>query len=212
MHVNDPRRKLSLVKEDSEKRALQSLLDIISGGFGFNFLVADGHVVEIQLVACGLSRIPRQLLDFPHLHRLHLENNAIKSFRFLGTINTLQELYLRNNQLTEATNWAELPPLQILDAAENHIQSLLPFASMPSLQFLNLADNQISSIPPLLVLTNLKILNLSSNPIEKLQNIHTLEHLTQVHLQNTKLPPNETAIASGPMDTIKAYCKSQEQA
>jgi Leucine-rich repeat (LRR) protein len=211
MYTNDPKRKLAQIHNDAEKWVIQSLMDIISGAFGFNFIVANGTVVELQMVACGLSRIPKPIVELPNLIRLHLEANQIKSLRYLDQIKTLKQLDLKQNLLEDVSLLATLPNLQILNVAENRISTLQSFSELRMLESLDISRNQITELIQLPHLNRLKNLDISVNPITSLTNLHTLESLNKINLQGLQLTGEDLAVSKKDILAIKQYCQRKQK-
>ena len=210
MYYN-PKKKLTQIHSPEEIRGVRSLMDILENDFGFNYVVVNGSVVEVQLVSAGLALIPRQLGYFPQLFKLQLQSNRIKKLRNLERCKHLGILNLSDNQLTgDALKeiGKSAPQLVSLDLSLNQVDSLLSFQSLEILEFLNLADNKIHEIAPVRF-SRLKYLDLSGNPITSLQNVHLWEHLINLKLDATKLHPEEQTIYRQGMEAIKNYCQKK---
>jgi Leucine-rich repeat (LRR) protein len=211
MQINDPRRKLQQIKNENEKRAILSLLDIVEGAFGVNFTVNNGTIVELQMVATNLGRIPLAITELPNLYRLHLEANKIKSLRYLDMSKTLKILDLSQNQISDVSLLEKLPNLQALNIADNHLSSLNSIANCRYLENLNASNNQIQEISLLPNLNRLKFLDLSGNPIQKLRNLHVLESLMKINLQNTSLQGEDLQVSTRDIQALKEYCRRMKE-
>ena len=132
-----------------ERRVIQSLMEIIENNFGFNYILKDGHVVEIQMVATGLVVIPRQFREFEFLYKVQLPSNKIKRLRNIEPLSKTTIFNLSDNQLTSTgiINLAECPQITSLNLSMNSIESMAPFTGMANLESLDLSNNYIAEIP-----------------------------------------------------------------
>ena len=210
MYYN-PKKKLTQIASPEEVRAVRSLMDILENDFGFNYVVVNGSVVEVQLVSASLALIPRQLGYLPQLFKLQLQSNHIKKLRNLDRCKALGILNLSDNLLTGIALKdiaKSSPQLTSLDLSLNQIDSLLPFQRLEILESLNLADNKISTIAPIRF-SKLKYIDLSGNPITELTNMHLWEHLINVKLDIDNLPNEEQEIYQQGVEAIQAYCREK---
>jgi hypothetical protein len=185
--MNDSSEKIKLITDLYQRNAIKSLMDLISGEFGFNFSVNNGNVVEIQMVACGLTKVPS----------------------ILGAFNQLQILFLQSNKIKAMKNLQKLIHLRSLNLSDNHIENITEIGILKSLEEIDLSINQIKMIPALTQLNRLKKLNLSGNPIQKLRNLHVLESLTELGIERLPLNPEEKEIGKKGITAIKDYCRTK---
>jgi Leucine-rich repeat (LRR) protein len=211
MSRNDPLHRIHQIKDETERWAIKSLLDIIAGSFGMNFVISEGRVIELQMVASGLSAIPRQIKEFRFLKRLHLEANQIKKLRVIENLPSIEFLDISQNQLSDLSLLAQLPLLKSLNVSENQLLSLDSINQIKSLESLNLANNKITEIIPLSNLVDLRYLDLSGNPITSISNLHTLDKLIQIKLKNKYIKGEEEQILEQPIEKIKNYCRIKEK-
>ncbi|MCF2141064.1 MAG: leucine-rich repeat domain-containing protein [Candidatus Lokiarchaeota archaeon] len=206
---NNPQRNLRQIRSSEEKRVIKSIMEMIEQNFGFNYIVVDGHVVEVQLISAGIAIIPRQLKYLPYLKKLQLPSNHLKKLRNLDGCKTLNMLNLHDNRLTNATlrPLEALTQLKVLDLSQNEIEGWENIDHLYSLESLILEDNLIKNIPAL-DLPQLKILDLRGNPISKLENLHLFENLVDLRLDASKLSEKEQKAYEQGIEAIKDYCSS----
>lgn len=209
MPLNDPRERIKLIHKEEERKGILSLLDIIEGSFGLDYIVSHGTVIELRMVSCGLVSIPRSLGLFPNLSKIQLQENKIRHIKNLAFCGQLQILNLANNEIkTDEIRYLEnLQYLRTLDLSFNQIEDLAPFNKLKELQILNLSENEITTIPQLNALSRLKTLDLTGNPIQKIENIHVLERLTELKLTPNLLPEEEQRVLNRNIESIKEYCR-----
>jgi Leucine-rich repeat (LRR) protein len=207
MHHN-PTKKLKLIRDPMERRVIQSLMQIIENNFGFDYIIKDGHVVEIQMVSTGLAVIPRQFQDFEHLYKVQLPSNKIKRLRNIESLPKTTIFNLSDNLLTATgiKNFSECPHITALDLSMNSIESMSPFRGMANLESLDLSNNYIAEIPAI-SLPKLKYLDLSQNPIEALRNLHLFPALLDLKVNPKNLPEVEQElIKNRNIKEIQQYC------
>jgi Leucine-rich repeat (LRR) protein len=210
MQRNDPRERLKLIHKEDERKAILSLLDIIEGSFGLDYIVSNGTVIELRMVSCGLVSIPRAVSLFPNLSKIQFQENKIKHIKNLALCSQLQILNLANNEIkTDEIRYLEnLQYLRTLDLSSNQIEDLAPFNKLKELETLNLAENKIPTIPQLNALSKLRKLDLFGNPIQKLENIHVLERLAELKLTLNLLPEEDQRVFNRNIESIKEYCRN----
>ncbi|MHA1521539.1 MAG: leucine-rich repeat domain-containing protein [Promethearchaeota archaeon] len=206
---NNPIKKLKLIQFPDEIWVIKSLTEILEHNFGLNFMVSDGHVMEVQLIAAGLAVIPRQLKDLPFLHKLQIPSNHLKKLRNLEGCQELRYLNLHDNELPDEKllPLTGLDHLINLDISQNNITSLEVFAKIPQLENLSVGDNKITEIPPI-SFPSLKKLDLRGNPIVLLRNLQYMELLQEIKLDVEMLPESEQTIYLEGIEAIQAYCAS----
>jgi hypothetical protein len=211
MSIYDPQVKIKQIHDQTERNVILSMMDLISGTFGFNFDVVEGTVVEIQMVAVNLTKIPRRLEDLPNLYRLQLQDNRIRSLQNIDSLKKVLSVNLSDNKLTNAAELANLPLLKTVDLSRNQFDSLESFNNLTNIEQLNLCYNQIHEIIPLPRLSRLKVLDLTGNPIETLQNIHRLENLKILKNYKKGLAEEEQRVSDQGIEKIKQYCRIKAQ-
>lgn len=185
--MNDPVEKVKQIQDLTQKNAIKSLMDLISGQFGFNFSIINGNVVEIQMVACGLTKIPS----------------------VLGTFTQLQALFLQSNKIKRLQNLQKFTNLRRLNLSENQIENITELGVLRTIEEIDLSNNQIKEIPALKQLSLLKKLSLNGNPLQKLRNLHFYESLIELNIDRTLLNNEEKAIGKKGITAIKDYCRTK---
>ena len=210
---NDPTAKLKQIRDADEKHAIKGLMTILENNFGFNYIVENGAVVEVQMVSAGLVSIPRGLTRLPVLYNLQLQSNIIRRLRHLANCKNVEIINLSDNQLTDKdlAPLLKLEGLKTLDLSYNKIESLDILDGLKSLESLTITHNQIQKIPPLPNLSKLKFLDLSNNPIKDLANIHKLEHILDLKLDKGSLSPSEANIVQQGIEPIIDFCIKKEE-
>lgn len=208
---NNPERTLRQIRFPEEVRVIKSIMESIEHNFGFNFMVSNGHVVEVQLISAGIAIIPRQLKELPFLTTLQLPSNHLKKLRNLERCTNLSTLNLQDNHLTSEVLGpiSKITHLKSLDLSQNRIKSWANLDNLSDLEILNLSGNSINEIPRL-HLPNLKILDLRENPITELKNLHFLENLIEIRLDKARFSVEEQGIIEKGLQEVKNYCKSKE--
>ena len=211
MYYN-PKLKLKLIRDASERRSIKSIMDILDNSFGFNYSVSNGQVIEVQLVSVGLALVPRPLGNLPNLYKIQVPSNKIKKLRNLERCQQVKIINLSDNLLTSVSlpTLAALNKLTSLDLSSNQLQTFHELAPLTNLESLNLSYNKIEKIPNC-AFSHLKFLDLTGNPIEELANLHRYECLIQIKLDKTLLPTKEIDILTEGMDVIKDFCREKAQ-
>ena len=127
---------------------------------------------KLNLSACNLSEIPKEVFEFIQLKELYLGFNKITSIsREIGNLTQLKILSLVCNQLTSLPDEiGNLTQLKILYLNNNRLTSL-PFSliNCRRLEFIEYFTNEIEYIPP-------QLLRVVNNTIQKVysdsQNVH----------------------------------------
>lgn len=204
-------KKLNSIHDKTQQRAIIGVRDLFGSPFGFDFIVENGSVVEIQLVAAGITKIPRILGDLPFLRHLILQSNRLKSLQNIEKVKNLRILNVADNQLTNLGELKDLKQVDSLDISHNQIASIEELQNMESLVVLTANHNKITSIPTFSHLKRLKTLDLADNPIEKLENLNVLESLVNLKLNNTALSSQEQQVLTNSLEEIKNFCLKNQK-
>lgn len=204
-------KKLHSIQDKIQQRTIISVRDLLGSPFGFDFMVENGSIVEIQLVAAGITKIPRILGDLPFLRHIKLQSNRLKSLKNIEKVKNLRILNIADNQLTNLGELKELKQLDSLDISHNQITSIEELHNMESLVVLTAHHNKITSIPAFPHLKRLKSLDLADNPIQKLENINILESLVYLKLDNAAFSSQEQQVLRNGLDEIKNFCSKNQK-
>mmetsp|Transcript_20415 Transcript_20415/g.58580 ORF Transcript_20415/g.58580 Transcript_20415/m.58580 type:complete len:1543 (+) Transcript_20415:321-4949(+) len=154
------------------------LTKISLAGNLFNYL-PDSLVFSLSglktmdLQQCGLVTLPDCEWDLPHLRRLNLSHNRLKTFLPAGAIRglpSLEVLTMSNNDIYEIElprdGPAVLENLDYLSLAYNHISDLPNgLTRLSSLKTLRLPNNYITHVPKEICEMELSELDVTMNPI-----------------------------------------------
>ena len=127
----------------------------------------------MDLQQCGLVSLPECEWDMPHLRRLNLSHNRLKTFLPAGALRglpNLEILTMSNNDICEIDLPRNGPPvlksLEYLSLAYNHISDLpRGLTSLSSLKTLRLPNNYITHVNKEICEMKLMELDVTSNPI-----------------------------------------------
>ena len=127
----------------------------------------------MDLQQCGLVSLPECEWDMPHLRRLNLSHNRLKTFLPAGALRglpNLEILTMSNNDICEIDLPRNVPPvlksLEYLSLAYNHISDLpRGLTSLSSLKTLRLPNNYITHVNKEICEMKLMELDVTSNPI-----------------------------------------------
>jgi len=114
-------KKIISIHDKNQQRAMIGVRDLLGSPFGFDFRVENGSVVEIQLVAVGITKIPRIISDLPLLRHLILQSNRLKTLQNIEKVKNLRILNVADNQITNLGDLKELKKLDSLDISQNQI-------------------------------------------------------------------------------------------
>lgn len=172
---------------------------------------------ELELVACGLERIPHAIFSLGALQELDLKDNHLRSIeeilsfqhcRKLVTLRlwhnqiayvpehvrklrSLEQLYLSHNKLeTLPTQLGQCFGLRLLDLSHNGLRSLPPeLGLLQSLQHLALSYNALESLPDELFFCHkLRTLLLGYNHLTQLSpDVAALQALSRLELKGNRL-------------------------
>ena len=189
--------KANLIPDSEEQRTIKGLFYLLDqNAYGLDFKVSSGHVIEVQLVAANLTKIPRNLKQLQYLHALHLGNNMISHLRGIENLPMLLKLDLSNNKLEDISDLSNQKKLRRLNLSGNQIRDISILGTLEKLEHLNLAYNKIESMDSIKELKELDYLNVKSNSIsiDSLLNIfNNLKKLTTLDAANIgmfNLPEN----------------------
>eukprot|EP00931_Biecheleriopsis_adriatica_P007228 TRINITY_DN108536_c0_g1_i1.p1 TRINITY_DN108536_c0_g1~~TRINITY_DN108536_c0_g1_i1.p1 ORF type:complete len:923 (+),score=177.86 TRINITY_DN108536_c0_g1_i1:36-2804(+) len=159
------------------------------------------QVYVIEIVKCGLDKIPPSLDELENLLVVNLSNNQIRKFApELALSTTLEKIVLDGNHIQD------IPPgifsgerfanLQVISLSRNRLTALpndFPETSRPlNLKYVDLSRNALKSVPErLMKCRNLEELNLSHNKLRQLPESYELDKLKLLFLsfnEISKLP------------------------
>jgi len=162
----------------------------------------------------NITTLPKNLSDFPSLHKLGVQGIKFAEFPseiisltgldYLDMINcgvknlpedfgdllNIKELYLSDNQLSELPeSISKLNNLKYINLDRNKFTEIpAPLSNNKTLKWLRLNGNQITNITSFAGMENLKCLYLNNNKIQMLpSDISTLENLTDLSLARNQL-------------------------
>jgi len=161
---------------------------------------------KLDLGNCGLTEIPKELLDLHWLKELTLGDfklsssqkgwisstnkgscNKISDCSFLGNLTSLTGLYLSSNQISDISFMSNLIGLQCIDLLSNEISDISSLRNLISLTNIDLSSNQISDISFLGKLSSLTNLNLGYNQISDYSFLGNLTSLTSLDLSYNQI-------------------------
>ena len=94
---------------EEQKTALEQIALSVNRNFsdylrtglgGFSFLQKNNNVIQLRLIATGLTKIPEEINYLTSLQYLDLSGNQITNIDSLKNLTSLQTLNLYNNQIT----------------------------------------------------------------------------------------------------------------
>jgi tetratricopeptide (TPR) repeat protein len=165
---------------------------------GNTFLLAMGvgdvtsKTRALDLSGMSLSKLPEEVLNFPKLEILKLNDNQFQTLpETLSRLKGLKYIILNYNKL-EALPEAigELKNLMVLEIANNKMTTLAPsIGKCKKLVSLNLTANKLSNLPDEIgQITSLSALYLGYNELKKMpQSIGNCLNLTNLTLHNNQL-------------------------
>lgn len=164
---------------------------------------------KLDLSSCGLTEVPREIMDLIWLREIDFFNNQINKIEGLNTLSNLTELrfsvnrieeienlealasltrlILDNNQIGEIENIESLTNLTELDLSFNKISEIKNLERQVVLLELYLHSNKLFEIKNLDQLTVLTKLNLGSNQISEIKNLDRLVNLTELDLRSNQI-------------------------
>jgi len=119
------------------------------------------------------------LVHFPYLQSLTVENSTIDSWTSLSALTQLTELTFRNCLLSSETLQiiSALPKLEKLTLADCTLSNITSLSGARGLTYLDLSGNAIRDLAPLSYLSNLKQLDLDHNAVNNLSALSPLAAL-----------------------------------
>ncbi|KAJ1060157.1 hypothetical protein K5549_004595 [Capra hircus] len=140
---------------------------------------------ELELVACGLERIPHAVFSLGALQELDLRDNHVRKLR------GLEQLYLSHNKLeTLPTQLGMCSSLRLLDVSHNGLHSLpAELGLLQNLQHLALSYNALEFLPDeLFFCRKLRTLLLGYNLLSQLApQVGALRALSRLELKGNRL-------------------------
>ncbi|KAL2339170.1 hypothetical protein Fmac_013616 [Flemingia macrophylla] len=140
----------------------------------------------LSLCGCGLSVLPVELTQLPHLEKLFLDNNKLSVLPpELGELKSLKVLRVENNMLTSVP--AELRQcMQLVELSLEHnklVRPVLDFRAMAELRVLRLFGNPLEFLPEILPLHKLRHLSLANIRIVADDNLRSVN--VQIEMENS---------------------------
>jgi Leucine-rich repeat (LRR) protein len=148
-----------------------------------------GNLIDLDLSDSSIEEIDANLWPLlPHLERLNLDNNDLRSIKNLAPLTQLIKLHLSHNQLQEVAV-RRLFNLELLDLSYNNINHI-PDAWMANTDIiftLNLSNNALTTVSPHAFQdVNMRAFDLSYNALTTL---HSFGHvkLSKLYLHHNQL-------------------------
>ncbi|XP_016197443.1 phospholipase A I isoform X3 [Arachis ipaensis] len=142
-------------------------------------------VSVLSLCGCGLSVLPVQLTQLPHLEKLILDNNKLTVLPpDLGQQRSLRVLRVDNNMLISVpVELRQCVKLEELSLEHNKlVRPLLDFRAMAELRVLRLFGNPLEFLPEILPLVKLRHLSLANIRIVADDNLRSIN--VQIEMEN----------------------------
>ncbi|XP_028762953.1 LOW QUALITY PROTEIN: phospholipase A I-like [Neltuma alba] len=140
----------------------------------------------LSICACGLSVLPVELIQLPHLEKLYLNNNRLSVLPpELGELRSLKVLRVDNNMLSSVP--VELRQCdQLVELSLEHnklVRPLLDLRAMTELRVLRLFGNPLEFLPEILTLHKLCHLSLANVRIVADENLRSVN--VQIEMENS---------------------------
>ncbi|KAL1358506.1 hypothetical protein HN51_003768 [Arachis hypogaea] len=142
-------------------------------------------VSVLSLCGCGLSVLPVQLTQLPHLEKLILDNNKLTVLPpDLGQQRSLRVLRVDNNMLISVpVELRQCVKLEELSLEHNKlVRPLLDFRAMAELRVLRLFGNPLEFLPEILPLVKLRHLSVANIRIVADDNLRSIN--VQIEMEN----------------------------
>ncbi|KAF3965203.1 hypothetical protein ACB098_05G177400 [Castanea mollissima] len=142
-------------------------------------------VTVLSLGACGLSALPVELTQLPHLEKLYLDNNKLTVLPpELGELKSLKVLRVDSNMLVSVpVELRQCVELEELSLEHNKlVRPLLDFRAMAELRVLRLFGNPLEFLPEILPLHKLRHLSLANIRIVADENLRSVN--VQIEMEN----------------------------
>ncbi|XP_030968932.1 phospholipase A I [Quercus lobata] len=142
-------------------------------------------VTVLSLGACGLSALPVELTQLPHLEKLYLDNNKLTVLPpELGELKSLTVLRVDSNMLVSVpVELRQCVELEELSLEHNKlVRPLLDFRAMAELRVLRLFGNPLEFLPEILPLHKLRHLSLANIRIVADENLRSVN--VQIEMEN----------------------------
>ncbi|KAK7860286.1 phospholipase a i [Quercus suber] len=143
-------------------------------------------VTVLSLGACGLSALPVELTQLPHLEKLYLDNNKLAVLPpELGELKSLKVLRVDSNMLVSVpVELRQCVELEELSLEHNKlVRPLLDFRAMAELRVLRLFGNPLEFLPEILPLHKLRHLSLANIRIVADENLRSVN--VQIEMENS---------------------------
>ena len=131
----------------------------------------------LDLSACSLYSIPRDLLSMHWLTHVHLQNNSLRRIDNLDKLPDLEYLDLSDNEITAVENLDKLIKLKYLDLEKNRLSGIKNLENNKNLEVLGFSTNNIETLSGISHLHDLKTLYAARN---KLKDVSPLTELTKL--------------------------------
>eukprot|EP00944_MAST-04C_sp_MAST-4C-sp1_P012651 g12651.t1 len=127
------------------------------------------------------------LSKFPHLMRLTLRSNEIRSLRGLNQGRSLRWIDLSNNDISDLHGAENMPCLEWLDLHSNEFKTIAGLKACPRLTFLNMFDSDLVNLNGIDALYALRWFNVSNNDLKTIAGLEYCFYLSEVNLNNNDL-------------------------
>ncbi len=142
---------------------------------------------EINLSNCGLTELPKELLELKNLTVLDLYHNELTDVSYIKELKKLIKLDLRRNKLTDVSYIKELKSLTTLYLANNKLTDVNYIKELKNLTTLDLKGNNLTDVSYIKELNNLSYIVLSFNNLTNVSCMKELKNLTSLNLSGNKL-------------------------